>query len=68
MKLLPSVVVVSSVATGELGTDAMVVGNFACPTQGAVGEVATPILALRVLLMFPPVGMEAQVVVAVARG
>ena len=59
---------VSSVATGELGTDAMVVGNFACPTQGAVGEVATPSVALRVLLMFPPVGMEAQVVADVVRG
>ena len=66
--LPPATVMVSSVATGELETDAMVVGNFACPTQGVKGEVATPILALRVLLMFPPVGMEALVVADVVRG
>ena len=58
-KLLPSVFVVSSVAAGELGTDAMVVGNFTCPTQGVIGEVATPILGPRVLRLVPPVGMEA---------
>ena len=66
--LLSSTVVVSSVAAGEIGTDAMVVGILTSPTQGAVGVVATPILAPRVLLMFPPVGMEAQVVVVVVRG
>ena len=55
-------------ATGEPGTDAMVVGNFTCPNQGSVGVVATPILAPRVLLMFPPVGMEAQVMADVVRG
>ena len=52
-------------AAGEIGTDAMVVGIFTSPNQGAVGVVATPILAPRVLLMFPPVGMEAQIVVVV---
>ena len=67
-KLLPSEFVVSSVATGELGTDEAVVGNFACPTQGAVGEVATPSVAPWVLLMLPPVGMEAQVAVVMAMG
>ena len=67
-KPLPSVFVVSSVAAGELGTDAMVVRNFKCPTQGVKGEVATPILGPRVLQMFPPAGMEALVVVDVVRG
>ena len=52
-------VVVSSVAMGELGPDAMVVGNFTRPTQGVQGEVATPILGPRVLRLVPPVGMEA---------
>ena len=59
-KLLPSaVVVVSSVATGDPGPDPMVVGNLTLPTQGVQGEVATPILGLRVLRLVPPVGMEA---------
>ena len=57
--LPPAAVVVSSVAMGELGTDAMVVGNLTCPTQGVKGEVFTPILGPRVLRLVPPVGMEA---------
>ena len=68
MTLLSSTVVVSSVAAGEMGTDAMVEGTNTSPTQGAIGAEATPILAPRVLLMFPPVGMEAQVVADVVRG
>ena len=59
--------VVSSVATGELETDAAMVGNSACPTQGVRGEVVTPILGPRVLLMFPPVGMEAFIAAGVGR-
>ena len=82
-KLLHSVVVVFNMAMGELGTEATVVGNHACPTQGVQGEVvtliqgevetpiqgevATPIQGTRVLLMFPPVGMEASIVVALDR-
>ena len=37
---------------------------MATPTQG---EVANPIQGTRVLLMFPPVGMEASIVVAMGR-
>ena len=63
------------VAVGETGTEAAVVGKLVCPTQGFQGEVLipiqgevatpiqgealTPILGTRVLLMCPPVGMEA---------
>ena len=68
-------VVVFNVAMGELGTEAAVVGKHVCPTQGfqgevetqTQGEVATPIQGTRVLLMFPPVGMEALIVVALDR-
>ena len=83
LKLLPSVVVVFNVAMGDLETEAAVVGNLTSPTQGVPGEVvtliqgevatptqgevATPIQGTRVLLMFPPVGMEALIVVALDR-
>ena len=67
-KLLPSEVVVCHVATRELGTEAAVVGTIACPTQGGQGEVATPILGNRVLLMCPPVGMEATLAITGVRG
>ena len=55
-------------ATREPGTEAAVVGTIACPTQGYQGEVVTPILGTRVLLMCPPVGMEATIVMAGDRG
>ena len=57
--LPPAAVVVSSVAMGELGPDAMVVGNLTRPTQGVKGKVVTPILGPRVLRLVPPVRMEA---------
>ena len=76
-------VVVFNVATGDLGTEAAVVGNLTSPTQGVPGEVvtliqegvatptqgevATPIQGTRVLLMFPPVGMEVLIVVDLVR-
>ena len=82
-KLLPSEVVVFNVAMGDLETEAAVVGNLARPTQGVPGEVvtliqeevatptqgevATPIQGTRVLLMFPPVGMEVLIVVVLVR-
>ena len=66
-KLLPSEVVVCHVATREPGTEAAVVGTIACPTQGCQGEVVTPILGTRVLLMYPLVGMEATIVIAGVR-
>ena len=59
LKLLPPEVVVCHVATRELGTEAVVVGTLACPTQGVRGEVVTPILGTWVLLMCPLVEMEA---------
>ena len=68
LKLLPSEVVVCHVATRELGTEAAVVGTLACPTQGVRGEVVTPILGTRVLLMCPLVGMEATIAMAGVRG
>ena len=46
----------------------MVEGNVTCPSKGAVEEVATTSVSPRVLLMLPPVGMEAQVAVDMARG
>ena len=82
-KLLPSVVVVFNVAMGDLETEAAVVGTLASPTQGVPGEVvtliqeevatptqgevATQIQGTRVLLMFPPVGMEVLIVVDLVR-
>ena len=64
--LLPEVVVVFKVAARETGTEAVVVGT-ACSTQGGRGEVATPILGNRVLLMCPLVGMEATFAIAGVR-
>ena len=46
----------------------MVEGTITCPSQGVAGEVVTLLVAPWVLLMVSPVGMEVQVVVAVARG
>ena len=63
MTLLSSTVVVSGVAAGEIEADAMVEGTNTGPSQGVAGAVATPILTPRVLLMLPPVGMEALIVV-----
>ena len=54
-------------AARELGTEAVVVGTTRS-TQGGQGEVVTPILGNRVLLMCPLVGMEAAVVMAGVRG
>ena len=53
---------------GRPKPDAMVEGTVTCPSQGVAGEVATLLVATRVLRMASPVGMEVQVVVAVARG
>ena len=66
--LASSAVVVSSEATGDQKPDAIVEGTVTCPSQGVAGEVETLLVVPRVLLMVSPVGMEVQVVVAVARG
>ena len=64
---LPPVVVVCHVAARETGTEVAVVGT-ACSTQGSRGEVVTPILGNRVLLMCPRVGMEATFAITGVRG
>ena len=59
---------VSSEATGDQNPEAMVEVTVTSTSQWVTGEVATPLVVPRVLLMVSPVGMEVQVVVAVARG
>ena len=61
-------VVVSSEATGDQKPEALVEVTVTSTSQGVTEEVATPLVVPRVLLMVSPVGMEVQVVVAVARG
>ena len=64
--LLP-VVVVFQVAAGDLGTEAVVEGT-ARSSQGSQGVAATLNQGNRVLLMYPPVGMEAIQATAEDRG
>ena len=61
-------VVVSSEATGDQNPEAMVEVTVTSTSQGVTGEVATPLVVPRVLLMGSPVGMEVQAVVAVVQG
>ena len=54
-------------AAGDLGTEAVVEGT-ARSSQGSQGGAATLNLGNQVLLMYPPVGMEATQAIAGDRG
>ena len=54
-------------AAGDLGTEAVVEGT-ARSSQGSQGGAVTLNLGNRVLLMYPPVGMEATQTIAEDRG